>query len=109
MVTMINKGILRKDLEKLPSVKGMVRKSDVMAIVGKQKGIPLEPDVLLDSLKELKEEYHSTGDFIVNGSIYSIDQMMKELRNNTEIGLEYRKNVNKNILTYMLKFGGDEA
>ena len=33
MVSMINKAILRKDLGKLPSVKGMVRKSDVMAVV----------------------------------------------------------------------------
>lgn len=65
MVSMINKAILRKDLGKLPSVKGMVRKSDVMAVVGKQKELSLEPDVLLDSIKELKEEYHSTGEFIM--------------------------------------------
>lgn len=43
MVSMINKAILRKDLGKLPSVKGMVRKSDVMAVVGKQKVLSLEP------------------------------------------------------------------
>lgn len=65
MVSMINKAILRKDLGKLPSVKGMVRKSDVMAVVGKQKELSLEPNVLLDSIKELKEEYHSTGEFIM--------------------------------------------
>jgi len=108
MVSMINKAILRKDLGKLPSVKGMVRKSDVMAVVGKQKELSLEPDVLFDSIKELKEEYHSTGEFTVNGITYSMEQMMEELKNNTEIGLEYRRNVNKMILTYMMKFGGDE-
>ena len=108
MVSMLNKAILRKDLGKLPSVKGMVRKSDVMAVVGKQKELSLEPNVLLDSIKELKEEYHSTGEFIVKGTTYSMEQMMEELKNNTEIGLEYRRNVNKMILTYMMKFGGDE-
>lgn len=108
MVSMINKAILRKDLGKLPSVKGMVRKSDVMAVVGKQKELSLEPDGLFDSIKELKEEYHSTGEFTVNGITYSMEQMMEELKNNTEIGLEYRRNVNKMILTYMMKFGGDE-
>ena len=108
MVSMINKAILRKDLGKLPSVKGMVRKSDVMAVVGKQKELSLEPDVLFDSIKELKEEYHSTGEFTVTGITYSMEQMMEELKNNTEIGLEYRRNVNKMILTYMMKFGGDE-
>lgn len=108
MVSMINKAILRKDLGKLPSVKGMVRKSDVMAVVGKQKELSLEPDVLFDSIKELKEEYHSTGEFTVNGITYSMEQMMEELKNNTEIGLEYRRNVNKMILTYMMKFDGDE-
>lgn len=108
MVSMINKAILRKDLGKLPSVKGMVRKSDVMAVVGKQKELSLEPNVLLDSIKELKEEYHSTGEFVVNGTTYSMEQMMEELRNDTGIGREFRKAVNKNVLTYMMKFGGDE-
>lgn len=108
MVSMINKAILRKDLGKLPSVKGMVRKSDVMAVVGKQKELSLEADVLLASIKELKEEYHSTGEFIVKGTTYSMEQMMEELRNDTRIGKEFRKAVNKMVLTYMMKFGGDE-
>ena len=108
MVSMLNKAILRKDLGKLPSVKGMVRKSDVMAVVGKQKELSLEPDVLFDSIKELKEEYHSTGEFVVNGTTYSMEQMMEELRNDTGIGREFRKAVNKNVLTYMMKFGGNE-
>lgn len=107
MGIMINKTILRKGLEKLPSEKGMVRKSDVMAIVGKQKALLHESDSLFESLKELKEEYHSTSEF-VDGNSYSIGQMMEELRNDTKIGRKFRKNVNKNILTYMMKFGGDE-
>lgn len=108
MGIMINKTILRKGLEKLPSEKGMVRKSDVMEIVGKQKALLHESDSLFESLKELKEEYHSTGEFVVDGNSYSIGQMMEELRNDTKIGRQFRKNVNKNILTYMMKFGGDE-
>lgn len=108
MGIMINKTILRKGLEKLPSEKGMVRKLDVMAIVGKQKALLHESDSLFESLKELKEEYHSTGEFVVDGNSYSIGQMMEELRNDTKIGRQFWKNVNKNILTYMMKFGGDE-
>lgn len=56
MGIMINKTILRKGLEKLPSEKGMVRKLEVMAIVGKQKALLHESDSLFESLKELKEE-----------------------------------------------------
>lgn len=107
MGIMINKTILRKGLEKLPSEKGMVRKLDVMAIVEKQKALLHESD-LFESLKELKEEYHSTGEFVVDGNSYSIEQMLEELRNDTKIGREFRKSVNKMILTYMMKFGGDE-
>ena len=108
MGIMINKTILRKGLKKLPSEKGMVRKLDVMAIVEKQKALLHESDSLFESLKELKEEYHSTSEFVVDGNSYSIGQMMEELRNDTKIGRKFRKNVNKNILTYMMKFGGDE-
>ena len=87
---------------------GMVRKSDVISIVEKQKTSIHESDSLYESLKELKEEYHSTGEFVVDGNSYSIGQMMEELRNDTKIGRKFQKNVNKNILTYMMKFGGDE-
>lgn len=87
---------------------GMVRKSDVISIVEKQKTSIHESDSLYESLKELKEEYHGTGEFVVDGNSYSIGQMMEELRNDTKIGRQFRKNVNKNILTYMMKFSGDE-
>lgn len=87
---------------------GMVRKSDVISIVEKQKTSIHESDSLYESLKELKEEYHSTGEFVVDGNSYSIEQMLEELRNDTKIGREFRKSVNKMILTYMMKFGGDE-
>lgn len=102
MATMINKAILQKELKTLPSEMGWVRMSDVMGIVEKQKSVIQESDVLLDSLKGLKEEYHSNEDFMVSGNTYSMDQMMEELRNDSGIGLEYRKNVNKMILTYMV-------
>ena len=87
---------------------GMVRKSDVISIVEKQKTSIHESDSLYESLKELKEEYHGTGEFVVDGNSYSIEQMLEELRNDTKIGREFRKSVNKMILTYMMKFGGDE-
>ncbi|WP_270210251.1 hypothetical protein [Dorea amylophila] len=87
---------------------GMVRKSDVISIVEKQKTSIHKSDSLYESLKELKEEYHSTGEFVVDGNSYSIEQMLEELRNDTKIGREFRKSVNKMILTYMMKFGGDE-
>lgn len=86
---------------------GMVRKSDVISIVEKKTSIH-ESDSLYESSKELKEEYHSTGEFVVDGNSYSIEQMLEELRNDTKIGREFRKSVNKMILTYMMKFGGDE-
>lgn len=63
---------------------------------------------IVRKLKGTQRRIHSTGEFVVDGNSYSIGQMMEELRNDTKIGRQFRKNVNKNILTYMMKFGGDE-
>jgi hypothetical protein len=67
-----------------------------------------ELDAVIMSLEDLKEEYHSCGDFLVNNELYSIDDIIIELKNGTELGEKFRKNVLKMVLTYMMKFGGDE-
>lgn len=60
------------------------------------------------SLVELKYEYFSTGNFVVNGREITLDQMVEEVRNKTAIGEKFTIEVYKNIVTYMMKFGGDE-
>ena len=86
------------------------------------KMIPKEVDVVLDSIKaalkdldsvttsleDLKEEYHSSGYFCIKDKKLGLDEMLKELKNDTEIGKAFREKIEKMIITYCMKFGGDE-
>lgn len=67
-----------------------------------------ELDAIIMSLEDLKEEYQSSGDFLVDDKLYPIDRMLEELKKGTRLGEEFRKNILKMVLTYMMKFGGDE-
>lgn len=51
MSDLISKSILRKELSKLPSEMGYVRKSDVMQILGEQKCV-CDKDRIIEKLKE---------------------------------------------------------
>ena len=51
MSDLISKSILRKELSKLPSEMGYVRKSDVMQILGEQKCVS-DVDRVIEELKE---------------------------------------------------------
>ena len=53
MIDLIDKNTLRKELSKLPSEMGFVRKSDVMAILGNQK-CAYDVDNVIKNLEELK-------------------------------------------------------
>ena len=67
-----------------------------------------ELDTIIMSLEDLKEEYNSEGDFLVDNRLYSIDDLIAELKKGSKLGEEFRKSVLKMVLTYMMKFGGDE-
>lgn len=65
-------------------------------------------DPILKCLLQLKYEYNSTGNFVINGREIALDQMVEEVRNKTEIGEDFTIEVFKNVITFMMKFGGDE-
>ena len=67
-----------------------------------------ELDTIIMSLEDLKEEYNSDGDFLIDNKLYSIDDLIVELKNGSKLGENFRKSVLKMVLTYMMKFGGDE-
>lgn len=67
-----------------------------------------ELDAVIISLEDLKEEYNSTGEFLVNNQRYPIENMIAELKKGTDVGNEFRNAVFKMVLTYLMKFGGDE-
>lgn len=67
-----------------------------------------ELDAIIVSLEDLREEYNSNGDFLVNDKLYSIGDMIAELKKGSKVGEDFRKSVLKMLLTYMMKFGGDE-
>lgn len=56
----------------------------------------------------IKRAKNSTGNFIINGREIALDQMLEEVRNKTEIGEDFTIEVFKNVITFMMKFGGDE-
>lgn len=65
-------------------------------------------DAVIISLEDLKEEYNSTGEFLVNEQMYPIKDMIEELKKGTTVGNEFRSSVLKMVITYLMKFGGDE-
>ncbi len=67
-----------------------------------------ELDAIIAGLEDLKFEYENLGLFHINDKDYSIEQLIEELKNGTEIGNCFRDNVNKLTLTYLMKFGGEE-
>ena len=67
-----------------------------------------EMDAIIMSLEDLREEYKSEGEFLVKGKLYPIDEMIRELKKGTKTGEAFRESVLKMVLTYMMKFGGDE-
>lgn len=67
-----------------------------------------ELDAIIMSLEDLKEEYNSKGDFLVNDRLYPIGDLIVELKRGSKVGEDFRKSVLKMLLTYMMKFGGDE-
>ena len=64
-----------------------------------------EKDVIKDALEELLTEEGYDGRFFVNGKELSARELLTELQNDTEIGYEFRKDVTKTIISYLMKFG----
>ena len=67
-----------------------------------------ELDAIIVSLEDLKEEYDSAGEFFVDNKLYPIGDLIEELKRGTIVGEDFRKSILKMVLTYMMKFGGDE-
>lgn len=67
-----------------------------------------ELDAVIISLEDLKEEYDSEGEFLVDNNLYSIGDLVGELKRGTSIGEKFRRSILENVITYMMKFGGDE-
>ena len=68
---------------------------------------PIKPDVISDSLRELIEEYGEDGTFSVNGKEISAKDLLKELKIDSKIGAEFRKDITKTIISYFMKFKGE--
>lgn len=67
-----------------------------------------ELDAVVTGLEDLKYEYDNQGLFHVGGNDYSIEEMLDELKNGTDIGEKFKNNVYKLTLTYLMKFKGEE-
>lgn len=65
-------------------------------------------DSVIMSLEDMKKDYNDISYFVVEGKKYSIDALLNELKNGTETGESFRKNVNEMILAYLMKFTGEE-
>lgn len=68
-----------------------------------------ELDSVTMGLEDLKEEYESLGNFLVEEKKYTISDMITELKNGTPTGNSFREEINKMILLYLMKFGGEEG
>lgn len=63
-------------------------------------------NAVLQGLENMKEyDKHGNGlQYSVNGIDYTVDQIIEEIKNETEVGMEFSQNVYDTILTYMGKF-----
>lgn len=64
-------------------------------------------DSVILTMQNLRDDYEEHGIVVVDDNEYTIDQMINELKNETVIGEQFRENINKLLLTYMMKFRGD--
>ena len=63
-------------------------------------------NAVLQGLENMKEyDGHGNGlQYSENGIDYTVDQMIEEIKNETEIGKEFSQNIYDMVLTYMGKF-----
>lgn len=63
-------------------------------------------DPVLTSLVSLNERYKNLGNSYVlcNGKRISPEQLIEELKNNTEVGISFRNQVYETIVSYFIKF-----
>lgn len=63
-------------------------------------------DPVLASLESLNKRYKNLGNsyIICNGEKINSEQLIKELKNNTEIGISFRNQVYETIISYFMKF-----
>lgn len=71
-------------------------------------GYVLQKDPVLSGLELVRDKYGDSKDFVVSGKIYSTEQMIKEVRNNSRIGKAFSSSVYENVLTYITKFSKGE-
>lgn len=66
-------------------------------------------NAVLIGLQNMREfDGHGDGlQYSSNGVDYSVDQMIEEIRNNTDAGSEFSQNIYDLILIYMGKFSQD--
>ena len=66
----------------------------------------MENDFILSAMEEIVKEYGNQGEFTINGQRFTTDELLNELRNETQAGFEFRKQVAEMIITYLMKFRG---
>ena len=62
--------------------------------------------VVVEAFEELINEYGVEGEFIVNNKRLSAEDLLKELKDSSEVGKEFEKEINKTIISYFMKFRG---
>lgn len=76
---------------------------------GVANGTPLsQADSVVKGLLKMKNDFDAMAYFIVDNKNYSLDKLLSELENQTEVGQKFRDDVNEIILAYLMKFTGEE-
>lgn len=63
-------------------------------------------DPILEAMEKLVKDYADQGVFTIDEKEYTTQELMEELRNNTDTGFKFRTTVNEMIMTYLMKFKG---
>lgn len=85
------------------------KSSKEIAKIVKNNTIQSHKNAVLQGLENMKEyDGHGLGLlYPVNGVNYTINQMIKEIKNDTEIGRKFSQNIYDLIISYLGKFSQD--
>ncbi len=65
-------------------------------------------DSVIMSLEDMKRDFGEKGYFVVDNERYSLNELLIEMKNGTDIGEKFKADVDKMILAYLMKFTGED-
>ena len=67
-----------------------------------------QTDPVIKGLRRMKDDFGGMAYVVVDNKKYSLDELLNELENHTEVGQKFRDDIYGMILAYLMKFTGED-